>query len=441
MIEILGFATLLGYLQASIAKIQDPRKASPNKQYSIQDAVLSAFGAFFMQCESFLEYQRQLNSRKGRDNAQSIFEVDKIPTDNQIRNILDPISVGALFEVFKQIYLILKAKGYLKQYEVLSGQLLIPLDGTEYFSSQCIHCEQCSHRTHKNGTVTYFHSAILPVIVAPNQEHVISLYPEFISPQDGHEKQDSEVAAAKRWITRHADLFEVGGVTLLGDDLYSRQPMCELVVEKGFHYIFVCLRESHCGLYDWLKYLDANAEVNYLKVRQRHGRDWHFYHYRWVNGIPLRDTQPAIETNWFELTVTRGSDDEIVYQNAWICDHLIRADNVVELVASGRARWKTENENHNVLKTKGYHLEHNFGHGKQHLASFLLTLNLLAFLFHTVLHLVDQSYQQVRLLLGTRKRFFNDLRTLTTYFVFDSWRHLISFMLDEFEPIRPANSS
>lgn len=71
MVEILGFAALVGYLQVSIARIQDPRKSSPNKQYSIFDAVMGAFGAFFMQCESFLEYQRQLNSRKSRDNTQS----------------------------------------------------------------------------------------------------------------------------------------------------------------------------------------------------------------------------------------------------------------------------------------------------------------------------------------------------------------------------------
>lgn len=241
MIEILGFATLLGYLQAAVAKMEDPRKDSPNKRYSIKDAVLSAFGAFFMQCESFLEYQRQLNSRKGRDNTQTLFEVSKIPTDNQIRNIIDPIEAVTLVEVFAQIYRILKTKGYLKPFEVLGGQLLVSLDGTEYFSSQSIHCDQCSHRTHKNGTVTYFHSAILPVIVAPGQEHVISLDPEFITPQDGHEKQDSEVAAAKRWINRHAELFDNGGVTLLGDDLYSRQPMCELVINQGFHYIFTCL--------------------------------------------------------------------------------------------------------------------------------------------------------------------------------------------------------
>jgi hypothetical protein len=118
-----------------------------------------------------------------------------------------------LFEVFVSIYRMLKTTGHLKQYEVLAGQLLIPLDGTEYFSSQCLHCEQCSHRTHKNGTITYFHSAILPVIVSPNSEQVISLDPEFISPQDGHKKQDCEIAAAKRWIQRHTDLFELGEVT------------------------------------------------------------------------------------------------------------------------------------------------------------------------------------------------------------------------------------
>lgn len=155
--------------------------------------------------------------------------------------------------------------------------------------------------------------------------------------------------------------------------------------------------------------------------------------------IPLRDSQPSLLTNWFELTIT--CNQTVIFQNSWISDHLSTDNNVTELFASGRARCQTENENHNVLKTKGYHIEHNFGHVKEHLASFLLTLNLLAFLFHTVLHLVDLSYQQIRSLLGTRKRFFNDLRTLTTYFVFDSWRHLISFMLDEFDPICPANSS
>jgi len=159
------------------------------------------------------------------------------------------------------------------------------------------------------------------VIVAPGQEHVISLSPEYISPQDGHEKQDCEIAAAKRWIARNAEEFESGGVTLLGDDLYSRQPMCTLSTNHGCHYIFVCLPESHKCLYDWLEFIEQNHEVQQFQQKVRHGRDWHFYNYRWVNTIPLRDTQPAVEVNWFELTITRGCDGELIYQNAWITDH------------------------------------------------------------------------------------------------------------------------
>ena len=78
---------------------------------------------------------------------------------------------------------------------------------TLFLFVQEVYCERCSSRTHKNGTVTYFHAAILPVIVAPGQAQVIALAPELIPPQDGSEKQDCEVAAAKRGLSVHAKLF------------------------------------------------------------------------------------------------------------------------------------------------------------------------------------------------------------------------------------------
>ena len=157
--------------------------------------------------------------------------------------------------------------------------------------------------------------------------------------------------------------------------------------------------------------------------------------------MPLRDGSAALNTHWFEVTVTRRSDGQVLFHNDWITDLFPQADNIVELVSVARSRWKTENENHNTLKTQGYHLEHNFGHGDHHLATFLLTLNLLAFLFHTVLQLLDESYQRIRLLLGTRRCFFSHLRTLTTYFVFDSWQHLLDFMLEPFDSLPATNSS
>ena len=95
------------------------------------------------------------------------------------------------------------------------------------------------------------------------------------------------------------------------------------------------------------------------------------------------------------------------------------------------------NEHNNILKNRGYHLEHNFGHGKNHLSSFLLALNLLAFLFHTVLELVDEKYQLLREELSARKTFFNDVRALLRYLLFESWEHLLDFMLEHLEVVVP----
>jgi hypothetical protein len=437
----LSFGVLLGYLQQDIRRIEDPRQASNGTRYGLSDTILAAFSVFFMQCESFLEHQRQMQSRCGKDNAQTLFGLGQIPTTPQIRNILDQLAAPLLFGVFERVYKALRQGGYLQPYQCLGGQLLVTLDGTQSFSSQKIRCQQCSTRTHKNGRVTHFHSVILPVIVAPGQPEVIALAPEFIKPQDGSDKQDCEVAAAKRWVQTHAGQFAGQPVTLLGDDLYSRQPMCQQCVELGMNFIFTALPDSHPALYERLHVLEVLESIMSLKIRQCHQRMPAIYHYRYANLVPIRDTQPALLVNWCELVITSEPDGQVLYRNAFVTHHRLSDDTVAQVVAAGRSRWKTENENHNVLKTKGYHLDHNFGHGHQHLASFLLTLNLLAFLFHTVLHLVDISYQQIRHQRGTRKGFFQDILTLTKYLLFSSWQHLIDFMLSDGKSSSVTDSS
>lgn len=436
----LSFGALIAYLNRAIVAMKDPRQASNATQYSLKDAVLAAFSVFFMQSESFLEYQRHLESHQGYSNAQSLFGMIKVPTVPQIRNIVDGIPATSLSGVFHWVYQALKRGGHLKAFEHLGG-LLIALDGTQYFNSQALHCQDCSSRTHKNGTVTYFHSAILPVIVAPGQTQVISLAPEFISPQDGCEKQDSEVAAAKRWITTHNSEFRGQAITFLGDDLYSHQPMCETIFETGMNFIFTCLATSHTTLYERLSCLKSRGEVKTITIEKLNKSSKELYRYRYVNQIALRGTQPALNVNWCELVITRQGDGKILYENAFITSHELTEASVPLVTAAGRCRWKTENENHNVLKTKGYHLEHNFGHGQAHLAASLLSLNLLAFLFHTVLHLTDHPYQQIRQKRGTRKGFFQDIVSLTKYLLFESWPSLIDFMLYGSPPPQSANSS
>ena len=92
-----------------------------------------------------------------------------------------------------------------------------------------------------------------------------------------------------------------------------------------------------------------------------------------------------------------------------------------------------ENETINGLKNHGYHLDHNFGHGQQHLSTVLFALNLFAFLVHTAQHLTNEPYRLLRETLAVRRTFFHDIKALTRYIVFDSWEALFNFMLDGLE--------
>jgi hypothetical protein len=247
-------------------------------------------------------------------------------------------------------------------------------------------------------------------------------------PQDGHEKQDCEIQAGKRWVERHGDFYAKRGVTLLGDDLYSRQPFCQAIRDKHFHFILVCKPDSHPDLYQTVAFLAANQVLESKVVRRWVGKYAEIATYRFANQVALNAEDGALRVNWCEVTVVREDSGEQTYKNAFITDFEISQTTVEAIVRDGRARWKIENENNNVLKTKGYHLEHNFGHGSQSLASVLLSLNLIAFLFHTVLDLVDEQYRAIRQKLVRRQTFFQDLEALLRYYTFETWDELLDFM-------------
>lgn len=140
-----------------------------------------------------------------------------------------------------------------------------------------------------------------------------------------------------------------------------------------------------------------------------------------------------MSVQWCELLITHEETGEVLYHNEWVTSLPLTETNTPAVVACGRARWKSENENNNVLKNQGYHIEHNFGHGQHHLATTLLTLNLLAFLLHTIAQVADEVYQQIRRALGPRRTFFDDVRALMRYLIFTDWHSLLRFMFVQLE--------
>lgn len=129
------FDELIEALQHSFDELPDFRRGE-NTQYAIKDAAVSAFGIFFTQSSSFLAYQRMIAERKGRSNVESIFGAGRIPSDNQIRNLLNPQEPEALYGVFAKGLQALEAGGQLEAFRSYADQILISCDGTGTLSSQ-----------------------------------------------------------------------------------------------------------------------------------------------------------------------------------------------------------------------------------------------------------------------------------------------------------------
>jgi len=427
MVKRVKFGEMLEGLRQGLESVPEHRTGR-NTRYTIVEAGLGAFSVFYMQSPSFLAHQRDMERRKGQNNARSLFGVERIPSDGQIRNLLDPVEPAQLGEPFWEVYRYLDEGGHLEQYRGVGGTRLVSLDGSQYFTSQAIHCPNC-RVTVRDEKRYYSHSVMLAVLCAPEQEQVICLDPEFMTPQDGHEKQDCEQQAIKRWVQRNAVHFAPWGVTILADDLHCHQPFCALLLKHKMHFILTCKPESHETLYEEIALLEGvEGACSSKEVRKWNGRYHERWVYRWVNHVPLRGDAKTLFVSWCELTISHERTGEQLYHNAWATDFTLDEQLVVQVVASGRCRWKVENEGFNVLKNHGYYFEHNYGHGRQHLSMVLLTLLLLAFLFHSALNLGCLMYQAVRRELGTRRTFFSDLRALTRYLYFANWQQLLAFM-------------
>ena len=400
----------------------DPRRGS-NRRYAMADVGMAALSVFLMQSPSFLAHQRALAEGRARSNAHTLFGLDRVPCDNHVRQMLDGVPAAHFDEQFHGLVEDLDAHGALAPMRRLGGRVLVALDGTEFFRSRSIHCGNCSTRRRSDGGTEHYHQMLAANLVAPGQGLTLPLPPEFVTPRDGTDKQDCERQAAKRWLQQHGSRCAGLRPVYLGDDLYACQPVCQAMLDAGGDFLLTAKPGSHKTLYE---YLDG-IRLPTLRRTAGRGAKRRIHRYRWMTGLPVRDGDDALRVNWLEVASARP-DGTVTYRGAFVTSLDVDRGNVAELADCARARWKIENETFNVLKQHGYHLEHNFGHGKDTLAAVLVVLNLLAFGLHAACELAEDLWRQARERLGTRRRLFEHLRTVTEYQVFPSWTALMDLL-------------
>ena len=352
--------------------------------YRLHDCLMSALAMMFFQDPSLLAFQRRMRHPLQSGNLKALFAVEAIPKDTALRESLDAVATEALTPAFEIILQRLQRGKQLAAYSFLDGHYLIALDGSQYFSSEQIQCP--GGLTHKaaRGPVRYSHQILQAVMLHPHMRQVLPLAPVPVANTDGHRKQDCELAAAKRMLPKIRTAHPRLPLIITADGLYSKQPFIDALKKARMSFILVAKPTDHKLLFEWVDELTGLGEGGRLEVTDAKGRR---HTYRWLNQVPLNGSRNADELNLFEYWLT--VDQKLTYHNSWVTDLTLSENNVCELVHGGRARWKIENETFNTLKNQGYHIEHNFGHGQQHLSMNFFVLNLLAFYIHQILSLCD----------------------------------------------------
>ena len=436
-LQSLTLEAMIDTLSSTFRYIPDPRRAD-RVDYSLHDTLMSGFAMMFFQHPSLLEFQRKMRQRRGRCNLEPLFGVTQVPSDTQMRAILDGVPPELLRPLLPALFAKIRRVGWGAEFKstVPSGAAqgayyTVMLDGTDYFHSTQLQCPGCLHRTDGHGHVQYRHTVVAATLVKAGSHRVLPLDVEEVRNDDGHEKQDCELNAAKRliprWRQEHPQLPLIVG----GDDLYCHEPFIRQLRAQRPHYVLGCQPGSHRELYAEAATL---AHLGAGEVGQ-----WHegpacrrrFFEYRIIRAVPLT----AARRVWGTLVEVWERDrmGTLLYHNSWFTDLEVEGTNVAAIVQIGRSRWKIENEHFNVQKNHGYELEHNYGHGQQTLSMVFYLLNLLAFVAHMLLERGDRLYQRC-LATTSRRELWHTLRTTMRMILVTSWPQLLLLYLDEAHP-------
>jgi hypothetical protein len=419
----LCFTALRKKMSAIFQAIPDGRQGTKIK-ISIHDALMSGFACMHFQEPSLLQFQCNLEEERHCNNLKTLFGVEDIPKETQMREIIDEVDSDYFSAIFKNYYLRLQRGKHLESYQILPGLYYFPMDGSEFFSSEDIHCEHCLTKTHRKDKKTYSHQVLQGGIMHPDQAQVIPFMPEPISNEDGEDKQDCEMNAAKRYVKKLCAAHPQLGLLIGGDSLFSRQPLIEDILAEKAHYLFTAKSEDHKYLMEWI---GAYKELNHFSCSDKKG---YTHYYEWMNEVPLNGRKDSILVNFFRYRMTMIDEqgaEKIVYKSSWVTDLEITTKNIETLVRAGRCRWKDENEIFNVMKNHGYYMDRNYGHGTKNLSFNFYLLTLLAFFFHQIFELTDRQYQACRKKFGSKRHLWEKLRAYIEILIFDTWERLLDF--------------
>lgn len=456
----LNIQSMIRSLLPYFSKVEDPRSVST---ISLQDIIMSGLAVYQLKIPALQLLDGYRTEPYAHPNLKRLFDIQKIPSDTQLRDVLDRVSTDNFRKPFEIIFRTLQQDKALEQFKFHDGfrdQYLVSTDATGFFGSTDVKCDFCLAKIQRGqdeeGEELFFHHQLLAAsIVHPDRSTVIPLCPEPITQQDGAAKNDCELAAAERLYFQLRQSHPKLPMTLLQDSLFCNTKNIARLRKQELGFIIVAKPDKNKSLYKAVEqrrsHLKDVTDVRKVTVIGDKVKKTMTRSYTFVNGIPLTGEQET-EVNFliFKETIEwesqtgrkKGKLQKQEVNYAWITDLKLDSSNIEKIATAGRSRWDIENGVFNTLKNHGYRLEHNYGHGKKFLANNFAMLAMLAFLIDQVQEAHCELFQEVRKRWkNSKSRVWKFLDVMISTHSFDSWLELWSSLIKPVQKtIKPTNS-
>ncbi len=403
-----------------------PDHRASNSSIAMTDALLSGFAMFCLKDPSLLAFEKR--KQEEPESLHEVFGISRIPSDTQMRTILDPLDVRTIRRPFKTIFAQLQRGKVLEKMTWLGGYHLLALDGTGIYTSEKMGSAYCLRKRKRNGKEEYYQQMFAGAFVHPERSEVIPTCPEMIVKQDGIKKNDCERNAAKRYLAdfrrEHPHLKTI----VIEDGLASNAPHIRELEKHDLRYILGVKPNDHEYLFQLVDEAVASGEISEFHLPDPDNPEVH-HCFRFLNNVPLnKSSEDSLRVNFLEYWETDNAGN-IRNRFSWVTDISISRDNAYEIMRAGRSRWRIENEAFNTLKNQGYNLEHNYGLGKQHLSAVFAHLLMLAFLVDQVQELCCPLFQAARAKCGTKRYLWERIRGFFSEYIAPSMEVILHYIV------------
>jgi hypothetical protein len=411
---------LFATVRSGFEKIQDHRNS--NATIPLADALMSGFAVFSLKDPSLLAFDERRTWCS--HNLMTVYNINQIPCDTALREILDNLDPVDLRPMFKTIFQKLQRGKALEKLVFMEGCYLLNLDGTGYFSSTKRHSPACNKKvdSETGEVISYYLQVLGAAIDHPDYKVVIPICPEPINKQDGIKKNDCERNAAKRFLADLRREHPHLPLIINEDALSSNAPHIADLEKHNLHYILGVKEGDHAFLFQYVDTAIEKGEATEFTLDDTEKP--HIRHsFRFLNGVPLNKSNQDTLVNFIEYWEENTTTGKI-QRFCWITDFVVTDENVFLIMRGGRARWKIENETFNTLKNQGYGFGHNYGLGKNNLSTVFVLLMMLAFLVDQALQLCCVLFNEVWIKVKSKRQLWEDIRSMFRFFNVDSMESL-----------------